>query len=88
MVSVNVLLHLLDCTSSWRSEVTGSEILNILGIPRDPPGMQWMGPGHPSQGVAGAANTGLQGWLQPELLPALRSPSLQGSGCCSSRGKF
>lgn len=71
MVTVNVLLQLPDCASSWKGEATGSGILNAPGIPRDPPGMQWIRAGHPSEGTASAATMALQGLLQSELLPGV-----------------
>jgi len=68
MATVNVLLQLPDCASSWSGEATGSGILNCPGISRDPPGMQQIRAGHPSRGTASAATTALQGLLQSALL--------------------
>lgn len=48
MVTVDVLLQLPDCTSSWSGEATGNGILNTLRIPRDLHGMQRIRAGYPS----------------------------------------
>lgn len=66
MVTIDVLLQLLDCTSSLCSD-------NIEHS-WDPPGMQRIRAGCPSQGTAGAAAMTLQGLLQSELLRGQHMP--------------